>query len=234
MPLVINSQYMTVPSGNTAQRPGSPTVGMMRFNTDLNDYEVYRSSVGWTALDTDLGAYTGINTSSFPHSIVNVGGTGLQGAGSVVGGPEAPSMMRTDGFATHGGHSGVNSFPMYWAVHFNGIKKAINHLLIDIHANSWGYFRLEASNNSGTGSNFATNGTWTALTLSSSTNGYNTQNMGGYSSGFSDHTQFSYTYTNNTGYYAYRIVILDASRRDQAQGSIYTGSAGYYWRLSRV
>lgn len=33
-----------LPDGTTAQRPGTPAVGMIRFNTDLNTFEGYRSS----------------------------------------------------------------------------------------------------------------------------------------------------------------------------------------------
>jgi hypothetical protein len=237
MPLLLNSQFMTVPSGTTAQRPASPTVGMMRFNTDINDYEVFKTTVGWASLDAELSPISGINNGAFPHSIVNVGGTGLQGQGTTNGVPNnatAPSLGRTDGFATHGGHTGSNSYPMYWAVHFNGVKRAINQLTVMIHANSWGYFRLEASNNSGVGSTFANTGTWTALTFSNSTNGFNNQNMGGNESGLSEGTQFTYNYTNNIAYAAYRIVILDSARRNESPGARYNGSAGYFWRLSRA
>jgi len=38
--------YFDLPSGNTAQRPSSPQVGYIRFNTDKNTAEVY-TSLGW-------------------------------------------------------------------------------------------------------------------------------------------------------------------------------------------
>lgn len=38
--------YIQIASGNTAQRPASPQVGMIRFNTDFGVMEVYGSS-GW-------------------------------------------------------------------------------------------------------------------------------------------------------------------------------------------
>lgn len=33
--------FVTLPSGTTAQRPSSPTAGMVRFNTTLGYAEVY-------------------------------------------------------------------------------------------------------------------------------------------------------------------------------------------------
>jgi hypothetical protein len=40
---------MYVPTGTTAQRPGSPVVGYLRFNTDLNCLEQYTSN-GWVGM----------------------------------------------------------------------------------------------------------------------------------------------------------------------------------------
>ena len=49
-----------IPSGNTAQRPGSPVAGMMRFNTQTNVFEGYNGS-NWIALtgvyDLDQDTY---------------------------------------------------------------------------------------------------------------------------------------------------------------------------------
>ncbi len=41
--------YVDLPSGTTAQRPGSPNNGMVRYNTTLNTFEGYRSGV-WGAI----------------------------------------------------------------------------------------------------------------------------------------------------------------------------------------
>jgi hypothetical protein len=49
---------VTVPVGTTAQRPGSPTTGMYRFNTDLNFPETYF----WGAWNPDIGGSNGGNT----------------------------------------------------------------------------------------------------------------------------------------------------------------------------
>jgi hypothetical protein len=41
--------YFDLPVGTTAQRPGSPNLGMIRFNSDLTAYEGYNGS-GWTSI----------------------------------------------------------------------------------------------------------------------------------------------------------------------------------------
>jgi hypothetical protein len=59
------------------------------------------------------------------------------------------AVSNTDNqFATHGGHCGASDYPGYWAVHLGGARAA-NQLKVWIHANSWGYFELQGSNNSG-------------------------------------------------------------------------------------
>jgi hypothetical protein len=44
--------YIQIPVGTTAQRPASPTSGMIRFNTSLGYVEVYNTTYGWTELRT--------------------------------------------------------------------------------------------------------------------------------------------------------------------------------------
>lgn len=44
--------FITLPSGNTAQRPVSPSGGMLRYNTDINDFEIY-SNDEWTVFEED-------------------------------------------------------------------------------------------------------------------------------------------------------------------------------------
>ncbi len=45
---------MQIPVGTTAQRPSSPTVGMMRFNTDTSHFEGWTGN-SWVHLDTTYG-----------------------------------------------------------------------------------------------------------------------------------------------------------------------------------
>ena len=46
---VNDTGFLTLPSGTTAQRPVSPTVGMMRFNSDLQAIEAY-GAAGWVTV----------------------------------------------------------------------------------------------------------------------------------------------------------------------------------------
>ena len=57
-----------LPTGNTAQRPGSPTVGNMRINSETNYVEVYYSS-SWFNL-----TYIGLVTASSTNSTVSYSG----------------------------------------------------------------------------------------------------------------------------------------------------------------
>ena len=71
--------YFDLPSGTTAQRPGSPTVGMIRYNTSLNAGEIYANG-SWQVI------------SSLPYNaeylvVAGGGGGGRQrGAGGGAGG----------------------------------------------------------------------------------------------------------------------------------------------------
>jgi len=64
--------FVTLPVGNTVQRPGSPTVGMMRYNSTTGFAEVY-SSGGWavfgapppTISTVTPGTYNGETGTSF-------------------------------------------------------------------------------------------------------------------------------------------------------------------------
>ena len=49
---------VTVPSGTTAQRDGSPAVGMLRHNTTLNQFEGYNNGA-WGAIGGGAGATGG-------------------------------------------------------------------------------------------------------------------------------------------------------------------------------
>ena len=47
--LMTGSGTLDLPVGTTAERPGSPTSGMIRFNTDLGQYEGYNGTA-WTSI----------------------------------------------------------------------------------------------------------------------------------------------------------------------------------------
>jgi hypothetical protein len=229
---------MIPPVGTTAQRP-TATTGMMRYNSTFNLMEFYNGT-SWVQMGSgDLATAQCINNTSMCHSVYQPAGTtGLLGQGSPcisLYGSGAPSMATSNTsqhFGTHGGHCGAVDFPGYWAVHLGGAR-AVNQLKVWIHANSWGYFELQGSNNSGNASGFNQSGNWTTLSFLCSNNS-NCQNMGGYSSGCADGTVFSFWYTNNVPFSAYRIKILDSSRQVNPFGTYFGGAAGYVWQLNRV
>jgi hypothetical protein len=81
--------YFDLPVGTTAQRPGSPTVGMVRYNTTESAYEVYKPS-GWAYLDAAYFPYT------IEYLIVAGGaGGGGGGAGDKGGGGGGAGGMLT-------------------------------------------------------------------------------------------------------------------------------------------
>lgn len=62
-----NTDHITLPKGTTAQRPGSPVDGMVRFNTTLNTFEGYKNAA-WGEIGA--GGFVVSTTQS-----VNSGGT---------------------------------------------------------------------------------------------------------------------------------------------------------------
>ena len=82
--------YFGFPKGTTAQRPGSPTTGMIRYNTTTNAYEVYISSA-WQPLS--IAPY------SASYLVVAGGASGgtIYGGGGGAGGLIAGSTTFTPG-----------------------------------------------------------------------------------------------------------------------------------------
>ena len=62
---------LTIPSGTTAQRDGSPAVGMFRHNSTLNQFEGYNNGA-WGAIGGGAGATGGGNDEVFFESDTNV------------------------------------------------------------------------------------------------------------------------------------------------------------------
>lgn len=54
--------YLKLPSGTTAQRPGSPAVGMLRWNTSTGTLEYYTNGSRWEAMTIPFFARTIITT----------------------------------------------------------------------------------------------------------------------------------------------------------------------------
>jgi hypothetical protein len=78
--------YFQVPQGTTAQRPASPAVGMVRFNTDLNYLEEYRTGQ-WLAVSNVFTASGGTETtvSGYKYHIFTSSGTFIVQAGVTSG-----------------------------------------------------------------------------------------------------------------------------------------------------
>lgn len=195
---------------------------------------------GWVSTP-NLRRFTQVNSMGMLHSIVNAGAGGMQAQGSTrisllgTKAPSYPMEYGTEyGFSTHGGHGGVSNFPMFWAVYLGTTPQAVNELKVMVHANCWGYFELAASNDAGTGANFATAGNWFNLPFITSNNIANNQNMGGTGSGYSDGTILTFSYNNDIPFTHYRIRLIDISRPNQAVGTSYGGAAAYGWQLNRV
>jgi hypothetical protein len=74
-----NTGAATLPTGTTAQRPGSPVNGMTRFNSSTGMIETYTGS-GWIAVGDQTNAYT------IEYIAVAGGGAGGSGGGYETGG----------------------------------------------------------------------------------------------------------------------------------------------------
>ena len=59
------STHMTIPQGTTAQRPGSPSEGFVRFNTDYGHLEWYTGSAWTVGGFQNVAVTSGRTTSSF-------------------------------------------------------------------------------------------------------------------------------------------------------------------------
>jgi hypothetical protein len=94
-----SGNWIQVPDGTTAQRPGSPTVGMFRYNTSTNEFEGYFGSTpAWGAIggggggsvtevtSADTNTLTVANGTSTPAiTAVTTGGVGSGNANLVTG-----------------------------------------------------------------------------------------------------------------------------------------------------
>jgi len=50
---------ITLPAGTTAQEPGTPTAGMIRYNSDTDSFEGYTTTFGWGAIGGGNATSTG-------------------------------------------------------------------------------------------------------------------------------------------------------------------------------
>lgn len=75
---VASTGYITVPVGATADRPGTPATGMLRYNSTLNSFEG-RLSAAWTSLGSaSISDETASGTSVYPVMSANSSGVATQ------------------------------------------------------------------------------------------------------------------------------------------------------------
>jgi len=96
----LDGQFVRVPHGTTAERPGSPAAGYLRFNTDQGTLEQWNTNTNsWAGVDsppiiTSL-AYTGSATATDPAGgeTITLTGTNFKtGVNVTVGGTTAPTI----------------------------------------------------------------------------------------------------------------------------------------------
>ena len=96
-----DTDFVKLPSGTTAQRPGSPVAGQFRFNTTINDAEVYDGN-NWLRMGTSPPTYSAIDypgsaTAADPaggESIIITGTEFKVGVTLTVGGTTPSSITR--------------------------------------------------------------------------------------------------------------------------------------------
>jgi|SaaInl5LU_22_DNA_1037371.scaffolds.fasta_scaffold12901_4 hypothetical protein len=79
--------YVLLPSGTTAQRPGSPTPGMIRFNTDKGVLEQYISDLVWVSIAPGVTitsvSLPGSQTAISEGDVITVNGVGFDTGATV-------------------------------------------------------------------------------------------------------------------------------------------------------
>ncbi|MEQ9467335.1 MAG: hypothetical protein RLN88_07975 [Ekhidna sp.] len=103
---IATTDAIKFPVGTTAEQPGSPLDGMMRYNTDIGDFEGYISGA-WTTLSSGSGLVFEPNASSI------VGGTGagpsVTGNANTIYGVDAGSVLSTGANNTFVGNTAGQS-----------------------------------------------------------------------------------------------------------------------------
>ena len=74
--LVVTSQGMSVPSGNTAQRPTGVALGTLRYNTETDALENYTSGSGWIKVAVQVPAILTATGTIYSGAVSNVTFTG--------------------------------------------------------------------------------------------------------------------------------------------------------------
>ena len=83
--LVVTSQSMSIPSGNTAQRPASSVVGMLRYNTTTDALENY-TTAGWAKVYAPIPTISSISGTIYAGaaSTLTITGTNFGSSANVI------------------------------------------------------------------------------------------------------------------------------------------------------
>lgn len=225
----LGPSIFSLPTSSSA--PGSPAEGDMYYNTTDDKVYVYNGSA-FVSVGGD-GTFPNMLSTGYTFN-----GSGMldQGSSKISHWSYAAIADTNDviSSSTFGWHDdgGVGNYPMYWAVYMDGASYAVNKLVISIHSNSIGNFKLQGSNNSNTSGTFYNTGTWTNLTFNSTKSTLSSQNGGGNGSGYIDGTELTFIYDNDTQYTHYRIQVDDNSTPGNSGGN--SGFADFWIELSRI
>ena len=113
---ITETGFLKVATGTTAQRPVSPTSGMTRYNTSLNQLEIYNGTTWQACIENHQAKYNlaifdqfGSTTWPVPKGVNRVhvlvvgggGGGGTRNAGAFSGGTDGGSGGGAGGFVEH-------------------------------------------------------------------------------------------------------------------------------------
>ena len=101
-PVIPGAGGMVLPSGNTAARPGSPSNGLVRYNSQTNRVEAYQGG-SWTNFGTGDGTVTSVGLSG--------GATGLTVSGSPITGSGTFTLGGTPVKASNLDNGTANEIP---------------------------------------------------------------------------------------------------------------------------
>ena len=99
---MLSTGYVKIPSGTTADRPGLPATGMLRYNTTINQLELYSGTAWESGLGVDPEniltiTNTTVSTSAGTGALIVSGGVGIGGAVNVSGVVNVGSNLSVQG-----------------------------------------------------------------------------------------------------------------------------------------
>lgn len=226
---------LTLPTGTTAQRPGSPTAGLTRFNTTLNKIEVYADGE-WEEV-TSAHKYT-------ISALVVAGGAGGGGASGGGGGGGGAGGMRSsttielskgtsyDITVGGGGSAGSTGSSSSAGNGTNGTNSSVGTLFIATGGGGGGAGNgtqtgQDGGSGGGGGYNGNTGGSGTVGQGNDGGNGYGNTGGGGGGAGAAGSTSTSTTVGGNGGVGSISTFISDTLATAQSVGEV-SGSDVYY------